>query len=154
MLRLGGVDRQQAFRRVGFLAGRQHHPAARRKRNETVFDFADHGSNIVSAAVNLGVNPIHFGILMAFNMEVGLCHPPVGLNLYVGSGIAKMGITEMTIAVLPWLGALLTFLVIVTCVPEHFVVASAPARRFALDLGAGEPVHGRLLHRHEAEICH
>jgi C4-dicarboxylate transporter, DctM subunit len=69
-------------------------------------------------AVNLGVNPIHFGILMAVNMEVGLCHPPVGLNLYVGSGVAKMGITEMTIAVLPWLGALLTFLVIVTYIPE------------------------------------
>jgi C4-dicarboxylate transporter, DctM subunit len=69
-------------------------------------------------AVNLGVNPIHFGILMAVNMEVGLCHPPVGLNLYIGSGIAKMGITEMTIAVLPWLGALLTFLVIVTYIPE------------------------------------
>jgi C4-dicarboxylate transporter, DctM subunit len=69
-------------------------------------------------AVNLGVNPIHFGIVMAVNMEVGLCHPPVGLNLYVGSGIAKMGITEMTIAVLPWLGALLTFLVIVTYIPD------------------------------------
>jgi C4-dicarboxylate transporter, DctM subunit len=69
-------------------------------------------------ATNLGVNPIHLGILMAVNMEVGLCHPPVGLNLYVGSGIAKMGITEMTIAVLPWLFALLTFLVIVTYVPE------------------------------------
>ena len=36
-------------------------------------------------------------------MEVGLCHPPVGLNLYVASGIAKMGITELTIAVWPWL---------------------------------------------------
>jgi C4-dicarboxylate transporter, DctM subunit len=69
-------------------------------------------------AINLGVNPIHFGIVMAVNMEVGLCHPPVGLNLYVGSGIAKMGITEMTIAVLPWLGALLTFLVIVTYIPD------------------------------------
>jgi len=69
-------------------------------------------------ATNLGVNPIHLGILMAVNMEVGLCHPPVGLNLYVGSGIAKMGITEMTIAVLPWLFALLTFLVIITYVPD------------------------------------
>ena len=68
-------------------------------------------------AVQLGVNPIHFGILMAVNMEVGLCHPPVGLNLYVGSGIAKMGISEMTIAVLPWLGAMLLFLVMITYVP-------------------------------------
>ena len=69
-------------------------------------------------AVNLGVNPIHLGILMVVNMEVGLCHPPVGLNLYVGSGIAKMGISEITIAVLPWLCAMLIFLFMVTYIPE------------------------------------
>ena len=46
-------------------------------------------------AIKLGIDPIHFGILMVVNMEVGLCHPPVGLNLYVTSGIAKMGITEL-----------------------------------------------------------
>ncbi|MGB6349924.1 MAG: TRAP transporter large permease subunit [Pseudolabrys sp.] len=69
-------------------------------------------------AVNLGVNPIHLGILMVVNMEVGLCHPPVGLNLYVGSGIAKMGISEITIAVLPWLCAMLIFLVMITYIPE------------------------------------
>jgi C4-dicarboxylate transporter DctM subunit len=68
-------------------------------------------------AVRLGVNPIHFGILMTVNMEVGLCHPPVGLNLYVASGIAKMGITELTIAVWPWLLTMLVFLVIVTYWP-------------------------------------
>ena len=69
-------------------------------------------------AVNLGINPIHLGILMVVNMEVGLCHPPVGLNLYVGSGIAKMGISEMTVAVLPWLCAMLIFLVMITYIPE------------------------------------
>jgi C4-dicarboxylate transporter, DctM subunit len=69
-------------------------------------------------ATNLHVDPIHFGILMAVNMEVGLCHPPVGLNLYVASGIAKMGISEITIAVLPWLGAMLIFLALITYVPE------------------------------------
>jgi C4-dicarboxylate transporter DctM subunit len=69
-------------------------------------------------AVNLGVNPIHLGILMVVNMEVGLCHPPVGLNLYVGSGIARMGISEITIAVLPWLFAMLIFLVMITYIPE------------------------------------
>src|SRR5262249_422219 len=73
---------------------------------------------IYPLATSLGVHPTHLGILMAVNMEVGLCHPPVGLNLYVGSGIAKMGITEMTIAVLPWLCAMLIFLVIITYVPE------------------------------------
>jgi C4-dicarboxylate transporter DctM subunit len=65
-------------------------------------------------AVKLGVNPIHMGILMAVNMEVGMCHPPVGLNLYVASGITKMGITELTVAVWPWLLTMIGFLVLVT----------------------------------------
>src|SRR3984893_1927864 len=69
-------------------------------------------------AVKLGIHPVHLGILMTVNMEIGLCHPPVGLTLYVASGIAKMGITELTIAVLPCLFTMLVFLVIVTYVPE------------------------------------
>jgi C4-dicarboxylate transporter, DctM subunit len=69
------------------------------------------------AAVQLGINPVHFGILIDVNMEVGLCHPPVGLNLYVASGISKLGITELTKAVLPWLVTMLVFLVIVTYWP-------------------------------------
>ncbi len=70
------------------------------------------------AAVTLGIHPVHFGILIDVNMEVGLCHPPVGLNLYVAAGIAKMGITELTKAVLPWLLTMVVFLVIVTYWPE------------------------------------
>ena len=58
-------------------------------------------------AMKLGIDPVHFGIMMVVNMEVGMCHPPVGLNLYVASGIAKMGITELTIAVWPWLVTML-----------------------------------------------
>jgi C4-dicarboxylate transporter DctM subunit len=69
-------------------------------------------------AVKLGIHPVHLGILMVVNMEVGMCHPPVGLNLYVASGIAKMGITELTIAVWPWLLTMLIFLGVVTYVPE------------------------------------
>jgi C4-dicarboxylate transporter DctM subunit len=61
---------------------------------------------------------VHLGIMMMVNMEVGLCHPPVGLNLYVASGITKLGITELTVAVLPWLGTMLVFLVMVTYIPE------------------------------------
>jgi C4-dicarboxylate transporter DctM subunit len=68
-------------------------------------------------AMKLGINPIHFGIMMTVNMEVGMCHPPVGLNLYVASGIAKMGITELTIAVWPWLVTMLIFLIAVTYWP-------------------------------------
>ena len=69
-------------------------------------------------AVKLGIHPVHLGILMVVNMEVGMCHPPVGLNLYVASGIAKMGITELTVAVMPWLLTMLAFLAVVTYVPE------------------------------------
>ncbi len=69
-------------------------------------------------AIALGVDPVHFGIIMVVNMEIGMCHPPVGLNLYVASGITKMGITELTIAVLPWLMTMIGFLFLVTYVPQ------------------------------------
>jgi len=68
-------------------------------------------------AIKLGINPVHFGILIVVNMEVGMCHPPVGLNLYVASGITKMGITELTVAVWPWLLTMLGFLMLVTYWP-------------------------------------
>jgi C4-dicarboxylate transporter, DctM subunit len=68
-------------------------------------------------AMKLGIDPVHFGIIMVVNMEVGMCHPPVGLNLYVASGITKMGITELTVAVWPWLLTMLAFLVMVTYWP-------------------------------------
>lgn len=69
-------------------------------------------------AMKLGIDPVHFGILIVVNMEVGMCHPPVGLNLYVASGITKMGITELTVAVAPWLLTMLGFLLLITYVPE------------------------------------
>ena len=68
-------------------------------------------------AMRLGIDPVHFGIIMVVNMEVGMCHPPVGLNLYVASGITKMGITELTVAVWPWLLSMLGFLLLVTYWP-------------------------------------
>ena len=70
------------------------------------------------AAKKLGIDPVHFGIVIDVNMEVGLCHPPVGLNLYVASTIARLGITDLTKAVLPWLGTMFIFLIIVTYWPE------------------------------------
>ena len=69
-------------------------------------------------AMQLGIDPVHFGIIMVVNMEVGMCHPPVGLNLYVASGITKMGITELTVAVWPWLLTMLVFLILVTYWPN------------------------------------
>jgi C4-dicarboxylate transporter DctM subunit len=68
-------------------------------------------------AMKLGIDPVHFGILIVVNMEVGMCHPPVGLNLYVASGITRMGITELTVAVWPWLLTMLVALILVTYVP-------------------------------------
>jgi C4-dicarboxylate transporter DctM subunit len=68
-------------------------------------------------AVKLGIDPIHLGILMVVNMEIGMITPPVGLNLFVASGITRMGITELSVAVLPWLTTMLVFLIIVTYWP-------------------------------------
>jgi C4-dicarboxylate transporter DctM subunit len=68
-------------------------------------------------AMKLGIDPIHLGILMVVNMEIGMITPPVGLNLYVASGIAHMGLTELTIAVMPWLLTMLVFLALVTYWP-------------------------------------
>jgi C4-dicarboxylate transporter DctM subunit len=68
-------------------------------------------------ATKLGIDPVHFGILITVNMEIGMCHPPVGLNLYVASGITKMGITELTVSVWPWLKTMLVFLLIVSYWP-------------------------------------
>ena len=72
---------------------------------------------LAPAAKKLGIDLVHFGIVIDVNMEVGLCHPPVGLNLYVASMIARMRITDLAVAVLPWLLTMLVFLVIVTYWP-------------------------------------
>ncbi|MEZ2721786.1 C4-dicarboxylate TRAP transporter large permease protein DctM [Paenalcaligenes hominis] len=68
-------------------------------------------------AMELGIDPIHFGIIMVVNMEIGLITPPVGLNLFVTSAITGMSIGQVIRAALPWLSLLLLFLVIVTYVP-------------------------------------
>ena len=68
-------------------------------------------------AMKLGIDPIHFGVMIVVNMEIGMITPPVGLNLYVASGISKLGLTEMTIAVWPWLLTMLVFLGLVTYWP-------------------------------------
>ena len=68
-------------------------------------------------AMKLGIDPIHFGIMITVNMEIGMITPPVGLNLYVASGIAKMGLTDCAKAVGPWLLTMLIFLMIITYVP-------------------------------------
>jgi C4-dicarboxylate transporter, DctM subunit len=68
-------------------------------------------------AMKLGIDPIHFGVMITVNMEIGMITPPVGLNLYVASGISKLGMSEMTVAVWPWLLTMLVFLAIITYWP-------------------------------------
>jgi C4-dicarboxylate transporter DctM subunit len=69
-------------------------------------------------AGQLGIDPVHLGIIMVVNLEIGMVTPPVGLNLFVTSGITGMSIVQVVRAALPWLSVLLVFLVIVTYVPQ------------------------------------
>lgn len=68
-------------------------------------------------AIALGIDPIHFGIMMVVNMEIGMITPPVGLNLFVTSGVAKMSMLNVVKAALPWVGVMFLFLIIITYVP-------------------------------------
>ncbi len=69
-------------------------------------------------ATRLGIDPVHLGIIMVVNLEIGMVTPPVGLNLFVTAGITKMTIGEVIRAALPWLSVLLVFLVMVTYIPQ------------------------------------
>jgi C4-dicarboxylate transporter DctM subunit len=69
-------------------------------------------------ATQLGIDPIHLGIIMVVNMEIGMITPPVGLNLFVTSGITGMNLVQVTRAALPWLSILLAFLLLVTYIPQ------------------------------------
>lgn len=68
-------------------------------------------------ATQLGIDPIHLGVIMVVNMEIGMVTPPVGLNLFVTSGVTGMNLVQVTRAALPWLMVLLVFLVMVTYIP-------------------------------------
>jgi C4-dicarboxylate transporter DctM subunit len=68
-------------------------------------------------AVALGIHPVHLGIIMTLNMEIGMITPPVGLNLFVTSGVAELPVTRVIRAAVPWLLVLLAALAIVTYVP-------------------------------------
>ncbi|MCK9260240.1 MAG: TRAP transporter large permease subunit [Azoarcus sp.] len=69
-------------------------------------------------AVALGIDPVHFGVMITVNMEIGMITPPVGLNLFVASGITNAGLTEMSKAVMPWLYTMLVFLMLITYIPS------------------------------------
>jgi C4-dicarboxylate transporter DctM subunit len=68
-------------------------------------------------AIELGVDPIHLGIMMVVNMEIGMITPPIGLNLFVTSGITGMSLAQVVRAASPFVAVLMLFLIIVTYVP-------------------------------------
>jgi C4-dicarboxylate transporter DctM subunit len=68
-------------------------------------------------AIQLGIDPIHLGIIMVVNMEIGMITPPVGLNLFVTAGVAKMSVTDVVKAALPFVSILFVFLIMVTYIP-------------------------------------
>jgi C4-dicarboxylate transporter DctM subunit len=68
-------------------------------------------------AMKLGIDPIHLGIIMVVNLEIGLITPPVGLNLFVTSAVTGMSLPATVKAAMPWLSILLLFLILITYVP-------------------------------------
>ncbi len=71
----------------------------------------------VPVATALGIDLVHFGVLMIVNLAIGLVTPPVGVNLYVGCGIAKIDLKQMSMAVIPLVLASLVVLALVTYIP-------------------------------------
>ena len=68
-------------------------------------------------AMELGIDPIHLGVIMVVNMEIGMITPPVGLNLFVTAGVARMSVMSVVRAALPWVGIMFLFLILVTYFP-------------------------------------
>jgi len=73
---------------------------------------------LLPVAVALGIDPIHFGIVLTINMELGMVSPPVGLNLFVTSGLTGMSIKDVIIAAWPWTLTILVGLLLVTYIPD------------------------------------
>ena len=65
----------------------------------------------------LGIDPVHFGLIMVLNLMIGLLHPPMGLVLFVLARVAKLSVERTTMAILPWLVPLLVSLALVTYIP-------------------------------------
>lgn len=73
---------------------------------------------LLPIAKTLGIDPIHFGVIITINMELGMLTPPVGLNLFVASGITGEPIKEVVKSVLPWFLVMLIGLLLITYIPE------------------------------------
>ena len=73
---------------------------------------------LLPIVLKLGIDPIHFGLIMTLNLMVGLLHPPLGMVLFVLARVAKLSVERTTIAILPWLVPLLGSLAIITYFPR------------------------------------
>ena len=73
---------------------------------------------LMPVIVKVGIDPVHFGVVMTLNLMIGLLHPPLGMVLFVLSRIAKLSIERTTMAILPWLIPLLLSLIAITMIPE------------------------------------
>lgn len=72
---------------------------------------------LLATVVNVGVDPLHFGIIMVFNLTIGLCTPPVGVNLFIASRIGECSLDRMVKPLLSMLGVLLLVLMLITYIP-------------------------------------
>jgi tripartite ATP-independent transporter DctM subunit len=68
--------------------------------------------------LKVGIDPVHFGVVMTLNLMIGLLHPPLGMVLFVLSRIANLSIERTTVSILPWLLPLLASLIAITMIPE------------------------------------
>ncbi len=73
---------------------------------------------LMPIVLKLGVDPIHFGVILTLNLMIGLMTPPMGMVLFVLSRIARLSIERTTMAILPWLAPLFVALVAITFIPE------------------------------------
>ena len=73
---------------------------------------------LLPIARQLGIDPVHFGLVMVLNLMIGLLHPPMGMVLFVLARVAKLSVERTTAAILPWLAPLLLSLVILTYIPS------------------------------------
>lgn len=73
---------------------------------------------LLPIATQLGIDPIHFGVVMVVNMELGMLTPPVGLNLFVASSLSGLSLKDVTLCVIPWLCILLLGLGLITYIPQ------------------------------------
>jgi TRAP-type C4-dicarboxylate transport system permease large subunit len=73
---------------------------------------------LLPIVLKLGIDPVHFGLIITLNLMIGLLHPPLGMVLFVLARIAKLSVERTTVAILPWLVPLLGALIAITYIPE------------------------------------